>query len=44
MVENVTQIKCEITIKVDVSVKNIIYVKKIVFGIMLHVAKKMVNI
>ena len=28
----------------DVSVKNIIYVKKIIFGILLHVVAKMVNI
>ena len=44
MEENVIQIKSGITISVDVSVKNIIYVKKIVFGILLHVVLKMVNI
>ena len=44
MEENVIQIKSGITISVDVSVKNIIYVKKIVFGILLHVVVKMVNI
>ena len=37
MEENVTQINSGITINVDVSVKNIIYVKKIIFGIVLHV-------
>ena len=31
-------------IDVDASVKNIIYVKKIIFGILLHVAAKMKNI
>ena len=40
MIENVIRIKSEITINVDVSVKNIIYVKKK----MLHVVGKMVNI
>ena len=43
MVENVIQIKSVITINVGVSVKNIIYVKKI-FGTLLHVLAKMVNI
>ena len=33
-----------ITINVDVSVKNIIYVKKIMFGILLHVIVKIENI
>ena len=33
-----------ITINVDVSVKNITYVKHIIFGILLHVAAKMGNI
>ena len=33
-----------IIINVDVSAKNIVYVKKIIFGIMLHVAVKIVNI
>ena len=42
MVENVIQIKNVITINVGVSVKNI-YVKKI-FGTLLHVLAKMVNI
>ena len=43
MEENVIQIKSEIMINVDVSVKNI-YVKKITFRILLHVVVKMVNI
>ena len=43
MVENVIQIKSVITINAGVSVKNIIYVKKI-FGTLLHVLAKMVNI
>ena len=42
--ENVIQIKSGIKINVDVNVKNIIYVKKIIFGILLHVVVKMVNI
>ena len=37
MEENVIQINGGITINVDLSVKNIIYMKKIIFGIMLHV-------
>ena len=44
MVENVIQIKSGIRINVDMSVKNIIYVKKIIFGILLHPVAKMVNI
>ena len=44
MIENVIQIKNEITINFDSSTKNIIYVKKITFGILLHVAAKMVNV
>ena len=43
MVENVIQINGGIMINVDVSVKNM-YVKKIIFGILLHVVAKMVNI
>ena len=38
--ENVIQIKSGITINADVSVKNIIYAKTIIFGILLHVAVK----
>ena len=44
MEENVIQINGGITINVDVSVKNVMYVKKIMFGIPLHVAVKMENI
>ena len=47
IVEDVIQIKSRITIKVDVSVKiqkNIMCVKKIIFGILLHVVEKMANI
>ena len=39
IVENVIQIKSRITIIVDVSVKNIIYVKKIIFGILSYAAE-----
>ena len=42
--EVVTEIKSGIMINVDASVKNIIYEKKIVFGILLHVVVKMGNI
>ena len=44
MKENVIQINGEIMINVDVSVKNVMYVKKIMFGILLHVVIKMGNI
>ena len=44
MKENVIQIKSGITVNVDGSVKSIIYVKKNIFGILLHVAAKMENI
>ena len=44
IIENVIQIKSEIMINVDSSTKNIIYVKKITFEILLHVPAKMVNI
>ena len=44
MKKNVIQINGEITINVNVIVKDIIYVKKIIFGILLHVVVKMVNI
>ena len=43
MVENVIQIKNGITIIVDVSAKNI-YVKTIIFGILLHAVVKIANI
>ena len=44
MVENLIQINGEITINVDVSVKNVMCVKKKIFGILLHVVAKMENI
>ena len=44
MEEIATQINGGIMINVDVSVKNVIYVKKIMFGILLHVIVKMENI
>ena len=44
MEENVIQINGGITINVEVNVKNVIYVKKIIFGILLHVVVKMENI
>ena len=44
MKQNVSEINGRITINVDVSVKNIIYLKKIMFGILLHVFVKMENI
>ena len=39
MEEIVIQIKGGMTINVDASVKNIIYVKKVMFGILLHVTE-----
>ena len=47
MVENVTRIKRGIMINVDVTSniqKKIIYVKKIIFGILLHLVAKILNI
>ena len=44
MVESVIQIKSRIMINVGANAKNTIYVKKIIFGILLHVFVKMVNI
>ena len=43
MGKNVIQINGEITINVDVSVKTIMYVKKIIVGILLHLVVKMEN-
>ena len=40
----VSQINGGIMINVNVSVKNIVYVKKIMFGILLHLVVKMENI
>ena len=42
--KNVIQINGGITIKVKVSVINVMYVKKIIFGIILFVIAKMQNI
>ena len=42
--KNVIQINGEIMINVDVSVKKLMYVKKIMFGILVHVTLKMENI
>ena len=44
MEENVIQINGGITINVDVSVKSSIYVKKPIFGILLHLVAKVLNI
>ena len=44
MEENVIQINDGITINVDMSVNNVIYVKEIMFGIVPHVTVKMENI
>ena len=44
MEENVIQFNGEIMINVDASVKNAMYVKKMMFGILLHVVVKMGNI
>ena len=43
MEENVIQIKSGITINFDASVSNIIYVEKILFGILLDEVAKMEN-
>ena len=44
MEENVIQIYGGTTIIVDVSVENIIYLKKIIFGILLRIVSKTENI
>ena len=44
MEENVIQTKSGKMINVDASVKNVIYVKKIIFGTLLHVVVKMKSI
>ena len=44
MKKNVIQINGGITISVYVSVNNIMYVKNIIFGILLHAVAKMENI
>ena len=43
LVENVVQIKIRITINVTASTENIIYGKRIIFGIVLHVVPKNVK-
>ena len=42
--KNVIQINGGIMINVDVSVKRVIYVKKIIFGVLLYVVVKMKNV
>ena len=44
MVKNVIQINGRITTNVDVGVENVMYVKKIIFGILLRAVVKMENI
>ena len=44
MAEKVIHIKSELMINVYMSVKNMIYMKKIIFGILVHAVAKMVNI
>ena len=44
MEENVIQINSGTTINVVVSVENVMYMKKIIFGILLHVAMKTENV
>ena len=47
MIRTVIQIKSGITINADVTAKiqkNIVHVEKIIFGILVHVLAKMVNI
>ena len=44
MEENVIQINGGITINVNVSVENVMHVKKIIFEILLHAVAKMENL
>ena len=44
MEENVIQINSEIMINADASVNNIAYMKKIIFGTLLHLVTNVVNI
>ena len=44
MEKNVIHINGGIMINIDVIVKNVMYVKKIMFGVLLHVIVKMENI
>ena len=42
--KNVVQINGGITINIDVSIKNVMYVKNVIFGILLNKVVKMDNI
>ena len=44
MEENVIQINGGITVNVDISVKNVMYVKNIIFGTLVYVDVKIENI
>ena len=44
MLDNIIEIKSGIMINVNVRAKNITYLKKIIFGILLYVVVKMQNI
>ena len=44
MVESAIQIKNGIMMNIDASVKNILDVKKIIFGILLHIVAKLANV
>ena len=44
VVEHVNQIKSKITININSSAKNIIHVNNIIFGILIYVVAKMINI
>ena len=44
MEENIIPINSGITVNVNMSVNNVMYVKKIIFGILLHVVVNMENI
>ena len=44
MEKNVTQINGGIMVNGNVSVKNVMYVEKIIFGMLLHVVVKIENI
>ena len=44
MEENIIQTNIGIKINIDVNIKNGRYVKKVIFGILLHVVVKMENI
>ena len=44
MKENVTQVNGGKMINVEVSVKNVMHDKKIIYGTMLHAAEKMENV